>query len=186
MFSFRKSLGALAGLSLVVGLVMLFIPTSTQGQGGNQQPLNVSVVNTATRPVYVRDVDNPARQPFHVELYDFRMIAGDTLSTDSFIVPAGKRLVIEQVSGRFTAPAGQTLDLVVQTGPSEAPATHYYLPVRQGPLAPLSGDGFVLNQLSRQYAEPGSNVGVILQRRGGTDGEASGLMTFTGYLVDVP
>jgi hypothetical protein len=38
VFSSRKSLVALAGLLLVVGLIALVTQTRTQGQGGNQQP----------------------------------------------------------------------------------------------------------------------------------------------------
>jgi hypothetical protein len=51
----KNSLVALFGLLALIGLVAILNPGTTRGQGqggGNQQPLPV------------RDVDNPARQPF--------------------------------------------------------------------------------------------------------------------------
>src|SRR5438552_13850372 len=71
---------------------------------------NVNVVNTPASPVPVRDVDNPARQPFHVEA-----VAGfaDGASTTGGIlipaVPAGKRLVIEHLSVSAHALHGQRM-----------------------------------------------------------------------------
>src|SRR5216117_2665883 len=62
-------------------------------------PSNVNVVNTPASPVPVRDVDNPARQPFQAEAVggfaDGASTTGDILITT---VPAGKLLVIEHVS----------------------------------------------------------------------------------------
>ena len=51
MFKLKQSLIAIAGMLLVVGLVALLIPAKMKGQGGNQQPLNVKVVNPADAPV---------------------------------------------------------------------------------------------------------------------------------------
>src|SRR5207244_995932 len=60
---------------------------------------NVNVVNTTASPVPIRDVDNPARQPFHAEAVgefaDGASITGGILIPT---VPAGKRLVIEHLS----------------------------------------------------------------------------------------
>src|SRR5437660_8072703 len=59
---------------------------------------NVNVVNTTTSPVPVRDVDNPARQPFQAEAVggfaDGASTTGDIPITR---VPAGKLLIIEYV-----------------------------------------------------------------------------------------
>jgi hypothetical protein len=71
---------------------------------------NVSVVNTTASPVPVRDVDNPARQPFEAQVVggfaDGAATTGDiTIAT----VPAGKLLVIEHVSVFGTMLPGQKL-----------------------------------------------------------------------------
>src|SRR5437870_8952863 len=63
-------------------------------------PTNVNVVNTTASPMPVRDVDNPARQPFQAEVVggfaDGASTTGDVTITT---VPAGKRLIIEDASG---------------------------------------------------------------------------------------
>src|SRR5437899_6396572 len=62
-------------------------------------PTNVNVVNTTASPVPVRDVDNPARQPFQAEAVGgFADGASTTGDITIGAVPAGKRLVIEYVS----------------------------------------------------------------------------------------
>jgi hypothetical protein len=73
-------------------------------------PFDVNVVNTPTvsvatmppllidssNPVLVRDVDNPARQPFTFQ--QLRVTNGGEPENFTFQVPTGKRLVVEQVS----------------------------------------------------------------------------------------
>src|SRR6266568_4786805 len=62
-------------------------------------PSNVMVVNTPASPVPVRDVDNPARQPFQAEVVGgFADGASTTGDIPITTVPAGKVLVIEHVS----------------------------------------------------------------------------------------
>src|SRR6266568_3286494 len=73
-------------------------------------PSNVIVVNTPASPVPVRDVDNPARQPFEAQgmggFADGASTTGDiTIAT----VPAGKLLVIEHVSVLGTMIPGQKM-----------------------------------------------------------------------------
>src|SRR5207244_13410198 len=60
---------------------------------------NVNVVNTPASPVPVRDVDNPARQPFQAEVVGgFADGASTTDEVTITTVPAGKLLIIEHVS----------------------------------------------------------------------------------------
>src|SRR6266568_1260283 len=74
-------------------------PTPTTQDVNVVNTPNVNVVNTTASPVQVRDVDNPARQPFHAEAVggfaDGASVTGGILIPT---VPAGKRLVIEHVS----------------------------------------------------------------------------------------
>jgi hypothetical protein len=60
MSKIKNSLVVFARLSLVIGLIALITPTRTQGQRGNQPPLNVNVVNAPT----VKVTDLYPAQPF--------------------------------------------------------------------------------------------------------------------------
>ena len=65
---------------------------------------NVNVVNTPASPVPVRDVDNPARQPFQAEVVGgFADGASTTGEVTITTVPAGKLLVIEGTDGTHRA-----------------------------------------------------------------------------------
>ena len=59
----------------------------------------VAPAGAQTRPALVRDVDNGALQPFRT-LININLAAGETVKTvNGPVVPAGKRLVIRNVSG---------------------------------------------------------------------------------------
>src|SRR6266568_3412190 len=81
-------------------------------------PSNVMVVNTPASPVPVRDVDNPARQPFQAQVVGgFADGAATTGDIPITTVPAGKLLVIEHVSvfGRML-PGQKMVRATIQTG----------------------------------------------------------------------
>ena len=64
MKKLRNSLMILAGYTAIVGLISLVTPMSGRGQGNGGPPTrDVNVVNPATSPVLVRDVDS-SREPF--------------------------------------------------------------------------------------------------------------------------
>ena len=97
MYKFKRSFVAFA---VILAIATLLAPAHAQGQGGNQQPINVSVVNTpgvkvsnpADSPVLVREVGSPAREPIQ--------LTGEGLLGLFYEVPAGKRLVTEYASAR--------------------------------------------------------------------------------------
>ncbi len=60
--------------------------------------VTVSPANAQTRPALVRDVDNPALQPQRIAIFSSLTAAEGSKFTDGFVVPAGKRLVIENAS----------------------------------------------------------------------------------------
>jgi hypothetical protein len=185
MFSFKRSLIAFAGLSLAVALVALLTPSSTRGQGGgNQQPLNVNVVNTPA----VRDADRPVRQPYSETLTrDFG--SGDVSEDTEFItVPAGKALVIEHASlqARFDAD-----DLVSARLEYRNPDTGFlvfpFLVIhRQG----TSSEGervFAASEQLRAYVQAGETVEVITDRSSAGAAEPAAVsITLSGHFVDVP
>ena len=106
---------AAQGTTAIVGTVNVGnTPTVNLASGSSVglDPSNntVQLGNTMANPVPVRDVDNPARQPFQKGTFYFLNDGESSKGTTLFFVPFGKRLVIEQVS-TFAAGAevGQVL-----------------------------------------------------------------------------
>src|SRR6266581_8083891 len=110
---------------------------------------NVNVVNTTASPVSVRDVDNPARQPFHAEAVggfaDGASVTGGILIPT---VPAGKRLVIEHVSVFGAMLPGQKM-VRARVMYRFSVFGHSLVISAQGSNADGSSDYFVASQLFR-------------------------------------
>ncbi len=144
---------------------------------------NVNVVNPTTQPVPVRDVDNPARQPFQVQVVgDFADGASTTGDIPITTVPAGKLLVIEYVSLFGSMLTGQQLVRArLQTG---NPPVYSELRFNiQGGNVEVTRDYFVGSQF---YAQPGPIS--CFAERNSTAGANPASVTFTvsGYFVDCP
>lgn len=121
----------------------------------------------------VRDVDNPARQPFQ-----FSLIA--VAPNNEFTVPSGKRLVIEYVSGHLSVSLGQQLESVyLLTKVNNSSVFHYFAPM---PTGGVTQSIFTVSQQTRIYADPGSKVRFFTQ---GADVTEFGDLTISGYFVDV-
>jgi hypothetical protein len=131
------------------------------GNGTLASPLGVA------SPLMVRDLDNPARQPFQVELDQ---------TTFAFSVPAGKRLVIEFVSARAnSAPGFSLLSINVVTTVGGVTLQHPFVPVFVGKNG--VDNSYTVSQPTRLYADPGTTVDITL---------GSGTVILSGYFVDVP
>ncbi len=128
----------------------------------------------------VKDVDNGARQPWsfigsvHMSYPDF--IGG----SNEYVVPAGKRLVVEQVSVRVKAPQGQLFHGYLNTNLSGG---HFFdIPYK----GMFYADGLSLgNTMLRMYVAPGDHFSVSIFRAG-NDASASAEIFASGYLVDLP
>src|SRR5213083_3739953 len=119
-------------------------------------PSNVNVVNTTASPVPVRDVDNPARQPFEAQgmggFADGASTTGDiTIAT----VPAGKRLVIEYVSMVGAMPLGERILLAGTKDDGTVDDPVVTVPTESGTNADGTLDYFIASQLVRVYMDPG-------------------------------
>ncbi len=70
---------------------------------------NVHVQNDSTAPVIVQDVSAPKRTPFQASAtFPDQPFTDSGTATGTIAVPAGKRLVIEHVSGRGVVPIRDT------------------------------------------------------------------------------
>jgi hypothetical protein len=159
------------------------------GQGGTQTPANVVVTNTPAQPVPVKDQDTPSAQPFYWQGQPF-IAAGQKYIGVFVPVPAGKRLVIEQVSAFAlisSGLSGMVPRLQVTGGVASMP--NVFVPmtfVGNEPGTTL----FAVTQPMRMYADGGTSVSVVLVRSTDLNGNYSGMVTSTisliGHLVNLP
>src|SRR5436190_65074 len=138
-------------------------PTPTAQDVNVVNTPNVNVVNTPDNPMPVRDVDNPARQPFQAEAVGgFADGASTTDDIPITTVPAGKLLVIEHVSVFGAMLPGQRMvsGTLLHEGGHISGLAHDHLTIDpQGSNAAGSRDYFVANYVSvRLYAYPLTSV----------------------------
>lgn len=112
--------------------------------------------------------------------------SGQLTTTAQVSLPAGKRVVIENVSARVSAPSGQTVQLFVSTSSPNLPsgtiaARHFVV------LTPTnSGTFYFANQQLRMYGTTGSSVSIQCQRisyPAGAPGSVQYEVWFSGYLL---
>ena len=133
--------------------------------------LQATAAVTATGLTSVRDVNNPARQPFQTSLTDVP-------PSNQFKVPSGKRLVIEYVSGRIPVGLGQQLEsLYLLTTVNNAATFHFFTPILTGGVTQSI---FTVSQQTRIYADPETFVTLYSQ-----GGSLTAVLTISGYLVDL-
>jgi hypothetical protein len=143
----------------------------------------VKVNNPATTPVWVQDV-NEARQPIQKTILVSMPNGQEFKSKDMYVVPFGKRLVIEYVSGKSNVPDTQgILSVAIYTKVSGGSSPHFVDLTWQGGYGGRSH--FTTGEMVRLYADAGTTVSTDFMRTGNTD-EAIWYVTFSGYLVDVP
>jgi hypothetical protein len=114
------------------------------------------------------------------------MPAGQTTCNSQISLPAGKRIVIENVSARVSAPTGQTVQLYVSTSSFNLPngtiAARHFIP-----LSPTnSGTFYFANQSLRMYGTTESYVSIHTQRisySAGAPGAVQYEVWFSGYLL---
>jgi hypothetical protein len=134
----------------------------------------------------VRDVDQPARQPFGITFS--ATIPNGQYSATSFpiTVPPNKRLAIESISPSITVPPGQDAEINVFLSTGGNPVIlRPAMTFRAANLFGSPGDHYSTINEVHAYADPGTNIsfGAI---RNSTVGDAGAALTLTGHLVDLP
>ena len=144
----------------------------------------VQVGNTTASPVLVRDVDNPARQPFQAGVNVTLNQPTAAFVQTVAIVPAGKRLVIEYVSAIADVPVDQKVVIsVLCQNLSASRAVSHVFPVTPQGTFPGPIDRLVASESTRIYVEPEDSVNFIVNRNSAA-GTANCLFSISGYLVD--
>jgi len=109
------------------------VPTTAQGTttiagnvGLTGMP-TVQVGNSASSPVLVRDVDNPAKQPFRKGIIT-AINNGSAVGVGNFVdIPLGKRFVVEHISALTKVPTNQkVLAVQVQSMIDCAAVDHWF------------------------------------------------------------
>ncbi len=159
------------GLFVCIGLLALSMTQNVQTASAE-----------TTEPLLVKDIDSAARQPFQVAVNwanDPTQMGGG----GSFTVPAGKRLVMEQISCAVGLVQGDAMNLSISTFAGGSYAVHRFI-VNQSPIG--GGDYskyWFVDRLVRIYADPGTVVNVSVGNNLG--GAGAGWSTVSGYLVDI-
>ena len=131
-------------------------------------------------PVVVRDVDNPARQPFQVSVSPVAVTPGISAFVFMTQVPAGKRLIIEQVTSQGSVSSGAAVQMQIVTDLGGDETSHAVVFTRQGTDG--VSDYFAASELTRLYADPNSPVTIRAQ---GINGGGTFSFSISGYFVSL-
>jgi hypothetical protein len=146
-------------------------------------PARAQFATPATLPV--RDLDNPARQPVQFTT-SVSFAAGQQFATtsDAFIVPAHKRLVIEMVTGEIFVPTNQELRVGMITIADGVRGKHRLIFATRS-FSNISQDILSAFLPLRAYADAGTEVLFEIQRSSSTGISGVAEITMSGYLVNI-
>jgi len=125
----------------------------------------------------VQAADEPLQVVRNIVMQNGTNIFRETM----FTVPKNKQLVIEFFSCNYDVPSGQSLFVVLETD-GGGHGLHSFLAAKQG--SPPGQDSFIISQLVRIFADPGTDV-VLTAQRITTAGSVVGTCGFTGQLIDI-
>jgi hypothetical protein len=166
MSKIKNVLTVVVGLSLMVMLAVLITPTKTRGQGGNQHPLNVNVVNLYPAHPIQKELTLPS-----------------TPEKVCVPVPEGQAMIVELVTARTFAISNAeghfVLGLETTAGGEEVP---HNIVLQRQPTGEHTAF-FGTTQPLRVYADPGTDVCLRAQSFDG--GPFTPIVTFSGQLVDL-
>ena len=182
------------GTALVVLLTASFAAygqgnNQPSGQAGGTGTSNVVVTNSPAQPVPVKEQNNPAFQPFQFQ-QGFSLLGGNASLSVNFPVPAGKRLVVEQISGYFVGNSNGTVPrMQVQTHVNGL-LSALWIPLTYVGSDSFTGVAYMGAQQIRMYADGGTNLVVTATKSvdgvGQYTSATSGNITISGYLVNIP
>ena len=153
--------------------------TVNVGNFPSVQPVSFS--NTATSPLHIRDVDNPAHLPF-AKISGCTVAAGNNGCDVNFSVPSSMELVIETVSVNALLNSGEQGNIHILVKTNGVPLGPFNVPLTLE-LHTSSGDVYGTTQPLRLYADPGTTVGIIGLVNDFTGGASFDALAVSGYLV---
>jgi hypothetical protein len=149
-----KKVFGICGIALGLLLVVILIHVTKAAP--------VAAANTPagtnSNPIFVEDVDNPARAPFAVTLCNVTLNPANCGSTPHFVPAAlNQRTVIEQISGECSSDS--LSNGVPHLEVSVAGATGFVTVLPQAPNIVLGSGGFLIPATrTRVYPDPGTDI----------------------------
>jgi hypothetical protein len=178
--NFLMGIGAVA---LAAALVNLLAPQAVHATVAAL----VQVANTATNPVLTSSIDDPGRNPY-VEFQYAPSCINQGICTLSFsAVPAGKRLVLTNISGQFHLTVAGTEAQVLLTTNIGNP--HFYdVPAIPQGISNGTNEFRVVNQTILAFGEAGTTADVRVVLGGGvfTGSPDNVSFTLSGYYINLP
>lgn len=168
----------LAAVTVLTALaaVPLFLnppPIAARGTSGTPQQGSAPVTIVSPLPLPVDDVSRPAATSVQ-----HNFVPG----YDPYVVPAGKRLVIEFVSASCTTEgSGRIVAAYLTTSVGTQRTPHSFYPVLTG-STPDGGTIQVFSHATRLYADPATDVFATVTSIGGLGSCTS--LVFSGYLTN--
>jgi hypothetical protein len=139
----------------------------------------VTVTNTSAQPVPNRDQDNPAQQPFQATASTVVAATGYVFNVPLYTVPAGKRAVIEYLSGSGNCNAQAGVGMVTLNTLVGGIGGYYNAGVQS-----VGDCNWIVNLPLRAYADPGTVVTANIWSFQTTTAAAT--LTVSGHLVNIP
>jgi len=168
-------------------------PVPTRAQGTTNIAGNVGIIgtptfevgNTAANPVWIRDADGVARQPF--ETGD-PLVAENTQLVRSFSLPIGNLLVIKHIFADVEVPRDQSVRATLTYNLAGAQRTLHLVMTPQGTFG--TQEFFATSQPVEIAVDPSNPFQHVLlltvERFGAGAFLGSGHVSLSGYLVDLP
>lgn len=185
MTRFKGYFVATVGCLMLAAALTVFDTLDVRAQGG-PPALDVKVVNAASEPVPVRNIDDfAAKNAFSTEINVTMSDFNSFCPSSSLEAPTGKRFVIEHVAARARLPVGQRLEaisvVVRVANPPGVPTGQINQFKELVPHETVPGS-FVASQDLRVYAD---RIGIACLRSESV-GDATAGLSISGYLADVP
>lgn len=159
-----------AVIFLILPTLTIAVPTSRTDQ--------VQVINDVASPIPVYDVAD--KQPFQWSVMNVDFDPTQLGQSVSFAVPAGKRLVIEYVSGNAFVDIGDAVVFSVSTTVNGVLAHHKLVLTPVGPSGGFA-KGYTASQSLILYADSETDVTIYVGNTLG--GRATMHASISGYLV---
>lgn len=173
MTALRTRFFATLAVFAVLGvLITMLAPRATSA--GGAVPVQVTGTVGTVR------LDDPDGQPFGIRI-DANLPGG--YSAQNFTVPAGKRLVIDYISGETGAPSGAHVDLIVATYINGQECELHLPMIAQGIFS--GRDTFTTSNAVKIYADSGSTVTLSGSANSTTAGSFMTISIY-GHYINVP
>ncbi|MFI5365472.1 MAG: hypothetical protein ACHQ4J_07600 [Candidatus Binatia bacterium] len=156
-------------------------PLTVKGTVSLAPNTSINIANPQATPMPIRNVDNPALQPFQTEV-QINLDDGTSMGAVPLTGPDNAEIVIEYLSAIVDVPSGEKALFSVETTGGCSDVVHDGFPATFARSPGEGTDELVLGRLTQIYADPGSTVTLAVSRSQST-GAITATLSLSGYLV---